>query len=195
VLVRHDENGLTLVELMVVVAIVGILAAVAVFMFTKQTRKAKASEVPAVFAELKLRQEQFHLEHSQYLTTGDDDDSLFPTDDPGRDAIALDVTASPVPPDPQGTEFPSPSWQSLRISTDKTALYCGYVAIAGDGGDDTNVGATAGAAPFDLGGALPVPATNWYYLLARCDFDGDDTNSVYFTLSGSEGQIVENAGE
>ncbi len=42
-------------ELMIVVAIVGILASIAIFMFTRHVAKAKASEVPAMFAELKIR--------------------------------------------------------------------------------------------------------------------------------------------
>jgi prepilin-type N-terminal cleavage/methylation domain-containing protein len=192
---RPRQTGFTLVELMIVVAVVGVLAAVAIFMFNRQSQKAKLGEVPAVFAELKLRQEQFHLEHNEYLSTAGSDTDFFPTDDPGKDAVALDLNDSAAPPAPQDADYPGPSWKSLRVKLDKTALYCGYLAIAGDGGDNTNVGAVA-AGTFGLGSAnLPVPAADWFYLMARCDIDGDDIDSEYFTLSGLEGNMVENAGE
>ncbi len=193
---RRRQGGFTLMELMIVVAIVGILATLAVFMFTRHVAKAKASEVPAMFAELKLRQQQFHLEFEEYLSTGSSDSDFFPSaTPPGSSPQSFDLTTSDVPPAPQDTKYPGPSWQTLRINPDKTQLYCVYVSRAGAGGDGTNVGTTASAAPFNLGGALVVPAINWFYLLASCDFDGDGNTSTYFTLSDTEGTIVANSGE
>ena len=190
-----SQQGITLIELMIVIAIIGVLATVAVFMFRKQTHKARSVEVAEVFAEMRTKQEQFHLENNTYLSTGADDADLFPTASPTHIQVELDMAASPVPPAPQDAKWPGPSWQSLRLSLQKTALYCGYVAIAGDGGDGTNVGTVAAAAPFELGTTLAVPATDWYYLLAQCDFDGDGDYSTYFTLSGLERTIVDNQGE
>ena len=193
---RPRTGGFTLMELMIVVAIVGILASLAVFMFTRHVAKAKASEVPAMFAELKLRQQQFHLENEEYLSTGADDTAAFPSvSPPGSSPQSYDLGTSAVPPLPQGTKYPDPSWRTLRVSPDKTQLYCVYVAIAGPGGDDTNVGPKATGGPFNLGGALAIPAVNWFYLMAQCDFDGDGDTSTYFTLSDTEGTIVSNPGE
>jgi prepilin-type N-terminal cleavage/methylation domain-containing protein len=188
--------GFTLMEMMIVVAIVGILASLAIFMFTRHIAKAKASEVPAMFGELKLREQQFHLEHEEYLSTGANDDEYFPSDSPpGKSPQTYNLDSSDAPPAPQGTEFPDPSWRTLKMSPDKAELYCVYVAIAGPGGDDANVGPKASGAPFNLGGALDIPATNWFYLMAECDFDGDGTSAIYFTLSETEGNIVANPGE
>ena len=193
---RRRQRGFTLMELMIVVAIVGILATLAVFMFTRHVAKAKASEVPAMFAELKLRQQQFHLENEEYLSTGSTDGDFFPTTSPpGSSPQSYDITTSDVPPAPQDAKYPGASWVTLRVNPDKTQLYCVYVSRAGPGGDGANVGTTAAAAPFNLGGALDVPAINWFYLLASCDFDGDGNTSTYFTLSDTEGTIVANPGE
>ena len=184
-------------ELMIVVAIIGILASIAVFMFTRHTQKARASEVPAMLGEFKLRQQAFYLENDEYLSTGANDDDYFPSASPlpGR-AQDFDLTLSPAPPDPQGTEYPGPSWQTLRMKPDKSTLYCVYVSIAGRGGDDTNVGPKAAGAPFSMGSTdLPVPINNWFYVMAECDFDGDGTPSRYFTLSDTEATIVQNRGE
>ena len=66
---RLREQGFTLMEVMITVAIIAILAAIAVPVFTKQSRKSKASsEANAVFAELSVREEQYKLENGAYLT-------------------------------------------------------------------------------------------------------------------------------
>jgi prepilin-type N-terminal cleavage/methylation domain-containing protein len=179
---RRRAGGFTLMELMIVVAIIGILATIAVFMFTKHVAKARASEVPGMFAELKLREQQYHLENEVYLATGTNDTDFFPTGSPGSTARPFDITLNPA-------------WQALKLNPDKTLLYCVYVVRSGAGGDATNVGATASGAPFNLGGTLALPAINWFYLLASCDFDGDGNTSTYFTLSDTEGTIVSNPGE
>lgn len=169
-------------ELMIVVAIVGILASIAIFMFTRHVARAKASEVPAMFAEMKIREQQYHLENETYLSTGATDNDYFPTATaPGKNPQTYDITASP-----------GDSWKTLRMSPDKTQLYCVYVAIAGPGGDLDPAGPKATAAPFNL---TTAPATNWYYLMAECDFDGDGTPAIYYTLSDIEGTIVSNPGE
>lgn len=189
---RH-EGGVTLVELVVVVAIVGILAGVAIFMFTRQTRKAKASEVVAMFGEMKVREQAFYLENDTYLPTGADDDDYFPsTAPPAGGTQTYDLTVSDPPPSPYVDTFPGPAWKSLRINPDRAELYCVYVAMAGEGGDDTNIGPKASLAPFNL---VTAPTSDWYYLMAECDFDGDGTPSRYFTTGENKKNIVENEGE
>lgn len=192
---RH-QGGITLIELAVVVAIIGILAGIAIFMFTRQTRKAKASEVVAVFAEMKTKEAAFYLENDTYLPTAADDNGYFPSaDPPAAGTQTFDVTDSSAPPDPWVDKWPDPSWQTLRLGLDRKELNCVYLAQAGEGGDDTNVGDTA-SGDFDLGDATnPLPATDWFYLLAACDFDGDGTPSRYFTLGDSKDIKKLNEGE
>jgi prepilin-type N-terminal cleavage/methylation domain-containing protein len=193
---RQGQDGVTLMELMIVVAILGVLATIAVFMFTRHADKAKASEVAAMFGELKLREQAFHLENEEYLSTGVDDDDYFPSASaPGKEPQTYNLADSPAPPAPQDAKFPGPAWQTLKVSPPKAELYCVYVAIAGAGGDATNVGPKASQAPFELGTTLALPAANWFYLMAECDFDQDGTPSRYFTLSDTEGTITENPGE
>lgn len=176
---RTNQRGVTLIELMVVVAIVGVLAAVAVFMFGKSTRKAMASEVHAMFTEFKLRQEAYAVENdSRYLSTGTSDTDYWPPTPSGSKQA---TTLAPLPAE----------WGQLKMAPDRTDVYCSYVTVAGLGGDDANIGATATAF-----GLTAAPARNWYYVIAECDFDDDPAvNSLYFTRSDQDGFQVQNEGK
>jgi type IV pilus assembly protein PilE len=69
-------RGFTLLELMVVVAIVALLAAIAYPIFTKQMLKAKRAEARKAIADLALREERYRIDHSSY---GDCSAILSPT--------------------------------------------------------------------------------------------------------------------
>ena len=173
---RHRTLGFTLLELMIAVAIVGVLAAVAMFTYTRYVRKARSSEVPAMFAEFRLRQEQFHAENGTYLSTGADETDLHPAAPSGPD------NPNPIAPIPA-------TWAQLRINTDKAVLYCAYTNIAGPGGGGT-IGAIANSF-----GMTAAPASNWFYMIAQCDLDGDSTtNSTYFARSDLDGIARQNEG-
>ena len=69
----NAERGFTLIELMIVVAIIAILAAVVIPNFMRETTKSKRkAEVTAMFAEIGVKQEQFKTENANYmgLTSG-----------------------------------------------------------------------------------------------------------------------------
>lgn len=174
----HDramrQAGFTLIEIMVTVALVGILAGVAVMKFGKTARKARGAEVHAIFAELRERQEQYHMENGVYFSTGANEGDVHPAA-PGTSSHAL----APLPAE----------WTTLRVKPPMSRVYCGYVVMAGPGGDGSNIGAKAG----DFGFA--VPATDWYYLLAHCNLDGDGTrDSYYFSSSADTKVLKENEG-
>lgn len=58
--------GFTLIELMVVVAIVGILAAVAIPAFMGYIQRSRAGEAPRMLGEIRQRQESYRVEFGRY---------------------------------------------------------------------------------------------------------------------------------
>lgn len=63
---RLAARGFTLIELMVVVAVVAILAAIAIPNFLEQSKKGRRSEAMSAVGELQLRQERWRAEHPSY---------------------------------------------------------------------------------------------------------------------------------
>jgi type IV pilus assembly protein PilA len=65
-LLRNNKSGFTLVELMVVVAIIGILATLAIPQYSKFQSKARQSEAKVGLAGLQTAEQTFQTEHASY---------------------------------------------------------------------------------------------------------------------------------
>ncbi|HEX2208601.1 MAG TPA: prepilin-type N-terminal cleavage/methylation domain-containing protein [Longimicrobium sp.] len=65
---RRAPNGFTLIELMIVVVIIGILAAIAVPKFNEVSKKAKEAEAPPILKQLHTLQERHHQAEGTYAT-------------------------------------------------------------------------------------------------------------------------------
>ncbi|HEY4238802.1 MAG TPA: prepilin-type N-terminal cleavage/methylation domain-containing protein [Kofleriaceae bacterium] len=158
------QSGFTLLELMVVVALIAILAAVAIPSFASDGRKSKGdSESAAMIAELRVREEQYHAETGRYLATGVNEAATFPAT---QQAEALPIGAMPT------------EWTKLRIRPPETEMRCGYVVVAGQEGE------TGGAIATSFG--YSAPQKDWFYVVAHCDLDDNPAvDSYYFTSSDS----------
>ena len=64
---RKDESGFTLMELMVVVAIIGILASIAIPSFLKYQNTSKRAEVYANLGSLVKAQKAFYAEYGDFI--------------------------------------------------------------------------------------------------------------------------------
>ena len=76
---KNGKKGFTLIELMVVVIIVGILAAAAVPIYRGQIKRAIAAEGEALLGSVRTAELVYYSEHGKYLDVdegGDEDDPL-----------------------------------------------------------------------------------------------------------------------
>lgn len=67
---RPRAHGFTLVEVMIVVAIIGILASIALPSYTQYVVQARRTEAQAFLMELAQRQERWRVNNREYATTG-----------------------------------------------------------------------------------------------------------------------------
>ncbi len=98
----HRKNGFTLIELMIVVAIVGILAAIALPMYGDYIRRARAAEAVSRLAESRVRMEQFFQDRRTYensceagtIAPKPEDTKSFTLACPSRTATGYTITAT-----------------------------------------------------------------------------------------------------
>ncbi|KAA3633750.1 MAG: prepilin-type N-terminal cleavage/methylation domain-containing protein [Calditrichaeota bacterium] len=63
---RHNDNGFTLIELMIVVVIIGILAAMAIPRFMEASTKSKQTEVQLIMKQIYVNQRSYRQEANAY---------------------------------------------------------------------------------------------------------------------------------
>lgn len=67
---HRDSKGFTLIELMIVVVIIGILAAMAIPRFMRATTKAKQSEAKQVLKQIYTMQRAYRQQYDTYGCNG-----------------------------------------------------------------------------------------------------------------------------
>ncbi|WP_136808428.1 type IV pilin protein [Desulfosediminicola flagellatus] len=65
---KSNEKGFTLIELMIVVAIIGILAAIAIPQYQNFTKKSKASEAKVYLSAITTAEAAYYAENSEFAT-------------------------------------------------------------------------------------------------------------------------------
>lgn len=177
---RHPgrQRGFTLVELMVVVAMIGVLAALAIAGYRKYSASAGTSEAFAVIQGIRNAEETYKAETLVYLSCacGGTDasgctgagslDNWYPMTTPGTQKWAWD---NPAHPD-------QACWAALNVRTDGPVRF-GYAVIADVTGPVASPGSLVNPTP-----AFAFPATNepWYLIQAAGDRDADSSLALLF---------------
>ena len=118
-----NKNGFTLVELMITVAVFGILAAIAYPGYTRQVQKTRRADAEAALMELSNFMERFFTENNCYQNTGADKSCSTIAD---NSSPTLPFTVAPK----QGTAYYNLSLSAIGPSS--------YTLQAAPGGSQTS---------------------------------------------------------
>jgi prepilin-type N-terminal cleavage/methylation domain-containing protein len=162
---RHMRAGFTLVELMIVVAILGILAAVSLPALSSYIYKSKVVEATGFLNEIKARQESYRADFGQYCDVSASQTNFFPS-------------ATPTD-SPQAWPAALGTWAQLGAVPPGHQSLFAYSTVAGVPGTLPS----AGGFSDDRG----YPGTDfWFISTAKGDLDGDGTFVMFESYSHSK---------
>ncbi len=159
-------RAFTLMEMMIVVAIMGVLAALATYGVRKYVLEAKKAEAASMITQIRAAEEAYRDETFVYLGH-DEFDSWHPTDTPGTGKTDWGTTTS------MGTDVFNP----LGVLPTGPVVYS-YGVVAGA------AGASLPTIPTTRSFNFPAPAGPFYIVMARADLNGDGTYT--YALSHSD---------
>ncbi len=165
---RRAEQGFTLIELIIVVAIIGILAAVAIPSFQSYLYRSKTAEAVTFLGEIRQRQEAYRAEFGQYCS------------------------ASAAP----GTAITGGAWNPASLPAGGDRIVWGsdvgwdQLGAAPDGPTVFQYRTTAGP-PGTAPGVPSFPGTDfWFVAHARADLDGDGRTVIFEIVSPSNRMFI-----
>lgn len=172
---RWASRGMTLVELMIVVVILGVLAAVAGVSYSAYVKRGRAQEANTMLATIASREHAYRAEFAVYCSAGGTSGSpptalgtgnAWPAVSPGR--LAPFTTSMPV------------EWAQLGFRPTGDVRFR-YVTLAGQ----------PSTSPPGVAGWTTSPNQDlWFVAEAYGDLDLDNTLSTYRIFSGNGNSIA-----
>jgi prepilin-type N-terminal cleavage/methylation domain-containing protein len=176
---RASRGGFTLVELLIVVVIVGVLAAIAVPTYLRQRYRSQAIEASEVLGQIVHAQESYRAEFNVYSDVSNDP-TLSGTNEGTRGTLGTWWPGLGTPAGSPGgradfyTGLPA-AWNQLGVRPRQLVRYS-YQTIAGNPGVVPSVGPSG-----NLGyTSLPTAQQGlWFYAVASGDLNNNGTFSRF----------------
>jgi prepilin-type N-terminal cleavage/methylation domain-containing protein len=172
---RGGAQGTTLIELMIVVVILGVLAAIATIGYKRYVARARLSEADAMLAELAAKQQLYFMDMGAYVPARADNNLTQPSPDEAAGAfIPTNPTAanfeSARTPQPVPNPLPA-SWSRIGLRPRWNQLYCTYLV---------NAGPASQAPQGGIGQQMwtAIPSVPWFYAVAACNLNTANDGSI-----------------
>jgi type IV pilus assembly protein PilA len=171
------KRGFTLIEMMIVVVIVGVLAALAVVGYRKLIQSSHISEAQHMVQDIRVAQESYHSETQQYANISTGLYAYYPMASPnGRTVTGWGAACSNC--------ATGMDWSMLPLHVDGPVLF-GYATVGGAANTaPPSVGAPGQVSINGKPLVFPAPSpVEWFIVSAGCDLDNDGTvgTKVYTT--------------
>jgi len=161
---------------MIVVVIIGILAAIATVGYKRYVARARLSEAQAMLAELSAKEQLFFMDAGAYVPARADDNVTLPSPDESASAfIPTNPTAAGFESvrTPHTVPVPYPAgWRRIGLRPRWKQLYCTYLVNAGSGAVGEHL-------PAPIGSTLwaATPSAPWFYAMAACNLNTSDSGN------------------
>ena len=175
--VRSRGRGFTLVELLITVAMVGVMSALAMVGYRRYLYSAQSSEAKNVIEMIRGAQEAYKSEMLQYLSVSTNINTFYPNTAPN------DVRYAWVY--PSHADY-NTGWKLLSVNPDGPVRF-GYACVAGI----TPASSMQTLSAFITPPTIPTlnPGTAWYEIQAKNDHDKNGIFAVFASTSLS-GEIM-----
>ncbi|MGZ7036516.1 MAG: type IV pilin protein, partial [Ilumatobacteraceae bacterium] len=176
----------TLIELMIVVAIIAVLATVAGTAYRRYMDSGRTSEAMAMLGEIRAKEEAYRAEFGVYYGWSGHFEASTNSLPAVDNTTCVGGTTrepcwKPIPNPVSTAAAPWPKWGYLGINAGKGQLQCGYIVNANIAGSPPIGTEPIGQA---LIGSTAASVTQpWWYAIAICDNDGVTTLNATFATS------------
>lgn len=180
---HRRRRGFTLVELMVVVALVGILASVGVMLFRNHVFNTRTVEAMTMMQSIRAAEETWRAENGAYLDVSDTNSDFYPVGTPNRTLRTFY--------DPASTHPDAPKWRLLNPTVSGPIQFV-YTVKAGPPLTTIAPPITAQQPTFPTAANQTEP---WYIIQAKGDTNADLVESFYVATSLNAEVLKEREGE